>query len=146
MSDCALKNSGRRRYYCSMELTLQVIGGKWKPIILYHLSQAAAKRFGELRQMMPNITQKMLTQQLRELEEDGLVHRQVYAQVPPKVEYSLTEFGTSILPIMQSLSQWGQSYEQRFRLTTETGLKDEGKNGLLTTIAEAKGLCQSEQV
>lgn len=140
MSDCALKNSGRRRYYCSMELTLQVIGGKWKPIILYHLSQGGVKRFGELRQMMPNITQKMLTQQLRELEEDGLVHRQVYAQVPPKVEYSLTDFGTSILPIMQSLSQWGQSYEERFQLTTETGSEGEEKKGLPALIQEANGL------
>ena len=115
MTCSGLKNSRGRTYYCTVELTLQVIGGKWKPIILYHLSQEGTKRFSELKQIMPNITQKMLTQQLRELEQDGLVHREVFAQVPPKVEYSLTSFGTSILPIMQSLSEWGQRYEQRFQ-------------------------------
>jgi DNA-binding HxlR family transcriptional regulator len=102
-----------------MELTLQVIGGKWKPIILYHLSDNGTRRFGELKQMMPNITQKMLTQQLRELERDGLIHRVVYAQVPPKVEYSLTELGMSLLPIMQSLNQWGRQYEEQSHVLDE---------------------------
>jgi DNA-binding HxlR family transcriptional regulator len=115
MSDCKLKSNRGRNYYCSMELALQVIGGKWKPLILYHLSRNGTKRFGELRKMMPNITQKMLTQQLRELEHDGLIHRVVYAQVPPKVEYSLSQFGTSILPVLERLSQWGQDYEEKFQ-------------------------------
>lgn len=119
MADCMLKNSRGRKYYCSMELTLQVIGGKWKPIILYHLSDNGTRRFGELKQMMPNITQKMLTQQLRELERDGLIHRVVYAQVPPKVEYSLTELGMSLLPIMQSLNQWGRQYEEQSHVLDE---------------------------
>lgn len=121
MSDCRLKNCQRHEYYCTVELTLNVIGGKWKPIILYHLGQEGVRRFGELRQSIPNITQKMLTQQLRELEQDGLVHREVYAQVPPKVEYSLTAFGQSIIPVMHSLCQWGQSYEERFRQEAQTG-------------------------
>ena len=115
MTDCRLKSCQRHAYYCTVELTLNVIGGKWKPIILYHLGQEKVRRFGELRQSIPNITQKMLTQQLRELEQDGLVHREVYAQVPPKVEYSLTTFGQSIMPVLHSLCQWGQSYEARFR-------------------------------
>jgi DNA-binding HxlR family transcriptional regulator len=115
MSDCQLKSNRGRNYHCSMELALQVIGGKWKPLILYHLSRNGTKRFGELRKMMPNITQKMLTQQLRELEHDGLIHRVVYAQVPPKVEYSLSQFGTSILPVLERLSQWGQDYEEKFQ-------------------------------
>ena len=118
MAECRLKRCQRHEYYCAVELTLNVIGGKWKPIILYHLGQERVRRFGELRQSIPNITQKMLTQQLRELEQDGLVHREVYAQVPPKVEYSLTSFGRSIMPVLHSLCQWGQSYEARFKENT----------------------------
>ncbi len=114
MTSCNRKEIHGREYFCTVELTLNIIGGKWKPIILYHLGNEGTKRFGELRQMMPNITQKMLTQQLRELERDGLVHRRVYAEVPPKVEYSLTEFGQSIIPIIRTLGQWGQSYEAKF--------------------------------
>ena len=115
MAHCKHKEIHGRQYYCTVELTLNIIGGKWKPIILYHLVSHGTKRFGELRQLMPNITQKMLTQQLRELEYDGLVHRCVYAEVPPKVEYSLTDFGHSIMPVMESLCHWGQSYEAKFR-------------------------------
>jgi len=114
MTTCNRKELRGREYFCTVELTLNIIGGKWKPIILYHLGNEGTKRFSELKQMMPNITQKMITQQLRELESDGLVHRKVYAQVPPKVEYSLTKLGYSIIPIIQTLSQWGQSYEQEF--------------------------------
>lgn len=113
MSKYALKRCRGREYYCTVELTLNIIGGKWKPIILYHLISGEILRFGELKKSMPNITQKMLTQQLRELEHDGLVLRRVYAEVPPKVEYSLTEFGLTILPVLQSLSQWGNKYENK---------------------------------
>ncbi len=120
MADCAIKKCRGREYYCTVELTLHVIGGKWKPIILYHLSNEGTQRFGKLKQAMPNITQKMLTQQLRELEHDGLILRQVYAQVPPKVEYTLSEFGWSIMPVLQSLCQWGQSYEERFQESSRT--------------------------
>jgi DNA-binding HxlR family transcriptional regulator len=97
------------QYQCSLELTLALIGGKWKSLILWKLG-GNTLRFSELRKSMPQVTQKMLTQQLRELEEDGLVCRHVYAQVPPKVEYSLTEAGKSILPILQSMCQWGIDY------------------------------------
>lgn len=115
MSGCLLKQCGSHKYYCSVELSLHVIGGKWKPIILYHLSREELKRFGEIRKSMPNITQKMLTKQLRELEHDGLILRKVYAEVPPKVEYSLSELGKSIMPIMESLCQWGKSYAEKFQ-------------------------------
>jgi DNA-binding HxlR family transcriptional regulator len=94
-----------------VELTLQVIGGKWKPIILYHLGRDGTRRFSELKREMPNVTRKMLTQQLRELESDGLVHREVYAEVPPRVEYSLTELGTSVMPVLESLTAWGRTLE-----------------------------------
>jgi Predicted transcriptional regulators len=96
-------------YRCSMELTLDLIGGKWKSLILWHLGEKTM-RFSELRRTLPQVTQKMLTQQLRELEEDGLVSRMVYTQVPPKVEYSLTEAGSSLLPILSTLNEWGVDY------------------------------------
>ena len=77
-----------KKYRCPVEATLDVVGGKWKPLILYYLS-GGTKRFGELKKLLPDITQRMLTLQLRELEQDQIVQRQVYAEVPPKVEYSL---------------------------------------------------------
>jgi DNA-binding HxlR family transcriptional regulator len=82
-------------YNCPVEAAIDVIGGKWKPLILWWLHQRT-HRFAELRRKIPRITEKMLTQHLRELEADGIVHRQVYAAVPPKVEYSLTEYGQSL--------------------------------------------------
>lgn len=109
---CDLKRCRNKKYYCSVELTLQVIGGKWKPIIIYRLGNKGTLRFSEIRRSIPNITQKMLTQQLRELEADGLVHREVYPQVPPKVEYSLTEFGQTAMPLISVLCQWGARYEE----------------------------------
>ena len=86
-----------------------MVGGKWKPLILYYLS-GGTKRFGELRKLLPDITQRMLTLQLRELEQDQIVQRQVYAEVPPKVEYSLTEFGKSLDPVMLRMLAWGEKY------------------------------------
>ncbi|QGY39217.1 transcriptional regulator [Pseudodesulfovibrio cashew] len=108
---CGLKWCRGKQYYCSVELTLQVIGGKWKPIIIYRLGSEGTLRFSEVKRSIPNITQKMLTQQLRELESDGIVSREVYPQVPPKVEYSLTELGRSVMPVIDSLSRWGNGYE-----------------------------------
>ena len=90
---------------CPVEATLSVIGGKWKGLILYHLLQET-KRFNRLQQELPNVTPRMLTRQLRELERDGVVHREVYPQVPPKVEYSLTPFGQSLAPIISLMETW----------------------------------------
>lgn len=112
MSGSTLKTCGNKKYHCTVELTLQIIGGKWKPIIIYHLGRDGTLRFSELKRTMPNITQKMLTQQLRELEADSIVHREVYAQVPPRVEYSLTSLGESVLPVVHQLCEWGNLYEQ----------------------------------
>ena len=89
--------------------TLAIIGGKWKILILYHLC-AGTQRFNELRRLLPDITQRMLTLQLRELEHDGIVHREVYPQVPPKVEYSLTAFGATLIPVIEVMDAWGKQY------------------------------------
>ncbi|NGP46836.1 helix-turn-helix transcriptional regulator [Bacillaceae bacterium SIJ1] len=98
-------------YGCSVEATLAVIGGKWKGVILYHLL-SGTKRFNELRRRMPDMTQRMLTLQLRELEKDGIVHREVYKEVPPKVEYSLTDFGYTLEQIIVLMRDWGDTYIQ----------------------------------
>ncbi len=95
-----------KKYNISVEATLDVIGGKWKCVILCHLTHGT-KRTGELKRLMPSITQKMLTQQLRELEDDGIVNRVVHQQVPPKVEYKLSEYGESLRPILTALCNWG---------------------------------------
>lgn len=90
-----------------MVASINIIGGKWKPIILHMLS-AGTMRFGELKKNIPLVSQKMLTQQLRELELDGIVSRTIYAEVPPRVEYFLTERGATLKPILQDLYRWGQ--------------------------------------
>jgi DNA-binding HxlR family transcriptional regulator len=113
MSDaCRLKRCGDREYFCTVELSLQVIGGKWKPLILYRLGQAERLRFSELKRRIPSITQKMLTQQLRELEADRVVERTVYPQVPPRVEYNLTDLGRTVMPVMDALCAWGREFER----------------------------------
>lgn len=93
---------------CPVEATLDMIGGKWKGVILFRLSEGT-KRFGELRKLLPKVTQRTLTQQLRELEADGLVSRKIFAEVPPKVEYSLTDLGRSLKPLLVKLKDWGQA-------------------------------------
>ncbi|MEJ9306746.1 winged helix-turn-helix transcriptional regulator [Priestia megaterium] len=99
-----------KMFNCEKELTLYVIGGKWKMLILWHLGKEGTKRFGELKALMPGITQRMLVNQLRELEDDLIVERKVYPVVPPKVEYSLTEQGKSLMPILDSMYKWGKNY------------------------------------
>ena len=110
-----------KTYNCEKELTLAIIGGKWKMLILWHLGKEGTKRFGELRSMMPGITQRMLVSQLRELEEDLIVHREVYPVVPPKVEYSLTEVGESLMSILDSMYEWGKNYMETVMENEEEG-------------------------
>ncbi len=95
--------------HCPVDTTLRLIGGKYKSLILWHLMNGTM-RHGELQKLIPQATPKMLTQQLRELESDGLVHRTVYPVVPPKVEYSLTELGRSLRPILLAMYDWGSAY------------------------------------
>ena len=97
---------------CPLELVLGMIGGKWKGVILYYLLQGT-QRFSQLQRAMPNVTQRMLTKQLRELEADGIVHREVYPVVPPKVEYSLTPLGQSMRPMVDALREWGEAYQRQ---------------------------------
>jgi DNA-binding HxlR family transcriptional regulator len=97
---------------CTVETVMEVLGGKWKMVILRHLL-GGTRRFGELYRAMPGVTPRMLTRQLRELELDGLVRREVFPQVPPKVEYSLTELGESLRDITDRLERWGEWYRER---------------------------------
>ncbi len=112
-----------RRPGCAVEATLDLIDGKWKGVILFHL-QAGVLRFGDIRRKMPGITQRMLTKQLRALEEDGLIVRTVYAQVPPRVEYRLSEIGESLRPVIDILKAWGERHHDRLScgpVETEVG-------------------------
>ncbi|WP_420852321.1 winged helix-turn-helix transcriptional regulator [Oceanirhabdus seepicola] len=99
-----------KSYRCYFELTLDLIGGKWKPIILYYLGFHGTLRYAELRRCLSKITERMLTKQLRELEMDKMVNRKIYPQIPPKVEYSLTEKGKSLIPLLNQLKDWGEGY------------------------------------
>jgi DNA-binding HxlR family transcriptional regulator len=98
-----------KEYMCPVEALVDVIGGKWKMPILTLLFQGT-KRYGELRQHLPGVTERVLTMQLRELEQSGIVQRKVYAEVPPKVEYSLTELGLSLKPVLQVMLSWSERY------------------------------------
>ena len=95
---------------CTVDITLGVIGGKWKPVILWYLSDKKPIRFNQLHRLINGVTQKMLTQQLRELEADGLIERKVFAEVPPRVEYTITEHGLSLNPVLSAMSNWGASH------------------------------------
>ena len=115
---------------CAVEATLDLIDGKWKGVILYHL-QDGTQRFGELRRLMPGITQRMLTKQLRALEDDRLVIRTVYAEVPPRVEYRLSETGESLRPVIDILKAWGESHRERLSCAPDPGHR---------AIARSRGL------
>ena len=98
-------------FSCPVEATIQLIGGKYKVVIIWYLSENGVLRYNELQKLLLGVTPKMLISQLRELEEDKLIKRKVYAVVPPKVEYSLTELGKSLIPILQEMKTWGEKYE-----------------------------------
>lgn len=99
-------------YVCGVAVTLELIGGKWKGVILWHLTHKTL-RFSQLKRRLPGVTQKMLTQQLRDLEANGLINRHVFAEVPPRVEYSLTEQGRTLQPLLQEMCSWGQTLQKK---------------------------------
>ena len=105
----AKMDNSKKMVSCEVETTLQIIGGRWKVLIIRELLPGV-KRFGELQRALQGITQKMLTQQLREMEQHGIVHRQVYPEIPPKVEYSLTPLGESLQPILNAMHEWGAKH------------------------------------
>ena len=100
-----------KEYHCAMDVTMHYIGGKWKTIVLWYLRKEK-KRFSELRRLIPNITEKMLSLQLKDLERDGIVGRKIYPEVPPKVEYFLTDFGKSLIPMLDEIALWGRKLAQ----------------------------------
>lgn len=116
-----------KMFNCPVEAVLSLIGGKYKPIILYHLCMEGTFRFGELRRIMPQATAKMLTQQLRELENDGLIHREVYPVVPPKTEYSITKYGKTLRPVLMAMCDWGNEY-MGDQILTNSPYRKENRN------------------
>lgn len=102
-----MKKWSKETYTCSITYTLSIVSSKWKWLLLYKLFQNGVQRYGEIKRSIPPITHKMLSQQLKELEEEGLINRKEYPQMPPKVEYSLTDKGATLIPVLELMSQWG---------------------------------------
>ena len=124
--------------HCPVEATLDIIGGKWKSIILFRVLEET-RRFNELRRLIPSLTQRMLTNQLRELEHDGLIARKIYAQVPPKVEYSITAFGKTLEPVLLALKQWAEkNMLPRMAATNAITLEEEAASKQSETAAPVK--------
>lgn len=121
---------------CPVEAALDLIGGKWKAIILFRILEET-RRFNELRRLLPGLTQRMLTNQLRELERDGLIARKVYAEVPPKVEYSMTAFGKTLEPVLLTLKQWAEIQMLPRMNASETATTDAAVDTKNTEVQEA---------
>ncbi|MDO5518622.1 MAG: helix-turn-helix domain-containing protein [Clostridium sp.] len=102
----------KKKFHCNVELTIDLIKGKWTPLIIIHIGNAGIIRYGELKRKIPNINERVLSRQLRELEEQKLIKRTIYDEVPPKVEYSLTEVGKTLQPILDQLGEWGKKYNK----------------------------------
>lgn len=110
-------------FHCPVEVTLELIGGRWKPLILWHLKQKGVLRNGELLRLIPSITQKVLTQQLRQLETDGLIARQQFNEIPPRVEYSMTDYGRELQDMLNLFSKWGMAHARKMGITIHSPKK-----------------------
>lgn len=117
-------------YVCGIDAALDVVSGKWKGLVLWELQSHGVRRFAELRRALPGVSEKMLTQHLRELEADGLIHREVYAQVPPRVEYSLTADGASLIDALAPLGAWGSERLRREGLEVSPAASEVGVAGI----------------
>ena len=99
-------------YHCALDVTMDYIAGKWKTVVLWYLRKDK-KRYSELRRLIPDITEKMLSIQLKQLEKDGVVFRKVYAEIPPRVEYSMTAFGKTLIPVVEAIAKWGRNLAEK---------------------------------
>ncbi|MFC8820883.1 winged helix-turn-helix transcriptional regulator [Streptomyces rochei] len=132
------KSARRGPYFCGIDAAMDVCAGKWKSLILWELHHHGTRRFAELRRGLPGVSEKMLIQHLREMEEDGLVHREVYREVPPKVEYSLTEQGVSLNAALASLGEWGTERMRRIG-AEKVSVGRDGSQPMVTTRAQGGG-------
>ncbi|WP_276353806.1 winged helix-turn-helix transcriptional regulator [Cohnella caldifontis] len=125
--------------FCKFETALDILIGKWKPVILLRLFANGTMRFSELQKAIPDITKKMLTQQLRELEYHDIIHREVYHQIPPKVEYSITEYGQRMAPLLQAMNDWGVDHiTHLIELYGEAALEEQKEPAFSTDAADAR--------
>ncbi|MGZ4036040.1 MAG: winged helix-turn-helix transcriptional regulator [Bacteroidia bacterium] len=113
---------GGKPYHCAMDITMDFIGGKWKTVVLWYLKDKTM-RFGELKKQIPDITEKMLSIQLKNLEDDGLIKREAFAEVPLRVEYSLTAFGETLIPVLNAISKWGRKLGEEKGKIVEVKIK-----------------------
>lgn len=125
-----------QQFHCAMDVTMHYIGGKWKTVVLWYLRKDK-KRFSELRKLIPNITEKMLSLQLKNLENDGIVGRKMYPEIPPRVEYFLTDFGKSLIPMLEEIARWGRKLSEtrgkvidRDAKKKKPGINKSGKNNV----------------
>lgn len=128
----------RKTYGCGLEAALSLIGGKWKLLILYSLSEGEPRRFGELRRSIGHISEKMLTQELKELELDGVVHRRDYQEVPPRVEYTITPFGESLMTALTPLCEWGSKHMKKIGNLPTQVLPDDENEPVVCSKAKVK--------
>lgn len=117
-----------KEFHCAMDVTMHFIGGKWKTVVLWYLRKDK-KRFSELKRLIPNITEKMLSLQLKNLENDGIVSRKPYPEVPPRVEYFLTDFGQSLIPMLEEIARWGRNLAETKGKMEDKERKKIMKNG-----------------
>jgi DNA-binding HxlR family transcriptional regulator len=117
--ECVVKMGGKS-FHCAMDITMDYVGGKWKTVVLWYLKNGK-KRFGELNRLIPQITEKMLSIQLKQLEKSGLVSRKVYPEVPLRVEYGLTPLGKSLIPVLDAIAKWGRMMSDSRGKTVEVG-------------------------